>query len=1325
MLNILILAEEVSGVCVLSVKALQDDINLRINARSITIYSTSINGQDIPYTRENGVLQIEKEITEGEEYQIEITYSVNSTSPSFFYTPGPSPQVLLMASDEEASHWMPCVDSYSRSKWDLELSVPHTDNDVYVVCSGALVQQVSSGDKKMFTYKLDIAVPACKVGFIAGRMEMVRISGIPNAHLFAPACASTSAAIPQTSPHQRFIPTLDFVTRSFGYYNWLLNTRYPWAGFYLVFAKDLPFDHLALPNLIILPSALLHEQSIIDQTWESRQAFCRALIEQYYFCKVLPPLMDRWIVLGLTRYLAFHQLRVFHGNNDYRFQLRLDVNTAVNMDGGRGPLLSEHRSLADLEELGGGLVNAEAEWISCKSRMVLVLLEQSLGKQSIQKILMQLYIDANSERNPEDLFTVPYLVRCIKRITGKEMRGFFDQWVSIPGHPIMNVNFSYNRKKSCVEVDVRQTYSLHQAAESKRARFSGPLLIRIHETESAYDHVVHIEDVQHHFELPFHTKIRKPRQPRTTKQEQLKPQQEQSKQEHEEVDDESLQNKVSPVSWVRIDPELEWIASVQLTQPDVMWIEQLENDRDVIAQWDAIQALSKLPSEASCFALERSIADFKAFYKIRAGGLIAMASCSSPQLSNIGGKKLLDMYCKRYGLKDGNEVIPRANNFENLSNYYLLLAIPDALASIADLQSLQCLLGLLQYNDNSGNAFSDYTYLSKIIECLARGLAANRVDVLVHAVIKEFDRYAFLDRILPSHRNTITSAVVNGLCCLQKVGMHSMPLEYYQELTEYGNYLEVRLAASRALLTLDPVKWMPTLLQSIQRDPSKAYSRALSLLLKAHDNMSVDQKELIEAAIPYVTAKTSKERLQQILNPVIFTSTQTPTAPMIITLPSPKKTPVPAEADWITEISEGVPVGTLRKETTFIQPVPEAIPKAPKLRLAINPVQMLKDKFLIVLDSLWENPDSYPFRYPVDSSVPHYYDIVRSPMDLSTLRSLTDSLKTPMDFVGKLRLIFDNCALFNHNQSLIYAQAKELRKIAVKELKRVFPDQKQELRDALTADIPMVDTLHLSTLQLNEQRFDGEHKARDLLNRLKGMPQSFWFLHPVDPVALNIPMYYEVIKEPMDFGTISGKLDTSGYTRAREYVRDLKLVFANCYRFNNPNDPVCMDARVLEKIVYDTFPEESAAVADSVASGQTGSVSVKTIEKPVNVDKLVIIEKPKIKLKIPVHATPDLSFESTCQVVLDALMASDQSGPFRQPVTGIPAYTKLIKRPMDLGTVVSKLHSHAYTTPGHFKSDLDLIFANCYKFNGREAPISNLAKHLEELTNNLWNEFGL
>ena len=62
------------------------------------------------------------------------------------------------------------------------------------------------------------------------------------------------------------------------------------------------------------------------------------------------------------------------------------------------------------------------------------------------------------------------------------------------------------------------------------------------------------------------------------------------------------------------------------------------------------------------------------------------------------------------------------------------------------------------------------------------------------------------------------------------------------------------------------------------------------------------------------------------------------------------------------------------------------------------------------------------------------------------------------------------------------------------------------------------------------------------------------FLLPVDPVELNIPDYFDIIKHPMDFGTISQKLKAGEIHSKEEFVELVRLVFDNAILYNKPTD---------------------------------------------------------------------------------------------------------------------------------------------------------------------------
>jgi hypothetical protein len=56
---------------------------------------------------------------------------------------------------------------------------------------------------------------------------------------------------------------------------------------------------------------------------------------------------------------------------------------------------------------------------------------------------------------------------------------------------------------------------------------------------------------------------------------------------------------------------------------------------------------------------------------------------------------------------------------------------------------------------------------------------------------------------------------------------------------------------------------------------------------------------------------------------------------------------------------------------------------------------------------------------------------------------------------------------------------------------------------------------------------------------------GWMFKDPIDPEALGIPDYFQVIKSPMDFSTIAEKLKFNDYSSVQEFIDDVNLVFFN------------------------------------------------------------------------------------------------------------------------------------------------------------------------------------
>lgn len=82
--------------------------------------------------------------------------------------------------------------------------------------------------------------------------------------------------------------------------------------------------------------------------------------------------------------------------------------------------------------------------------------------------------------------------------------------------------------------------------------------------------------------------------------------------------------------------------------------------------------------------------------------------------------------------------------------------------------------------------------------------------------------------------------------------------------------------------------------------------------------------------------------------------------------------------------------------------------------------------------------------------------------------------------------------------------------------------------------------------------------------------------------------------------------------------------------------------------------------------------------------------------------------------------------PFQHPVDwqglGLEDYPTIIPRPMDLGTMKSKLDSGQYYDADSFHRDFKLLVSNCNKYNGSESDVGKMAVQMDAVFNAKWAE---
>ncbi|XP_051140205.1 transcription factor GTE8-like isoform X2 [Andrographis paniculata] len=90
-------------------------------------------------------------------------------------------------------------------------------------------------------------------------------------------------------------------------------------------------------------------------------------------------------------------------------------------------------------------------------------------------------------------------------------------------------------------------------------------------------------------------------------------------------------------------------------------------------------------------------------------------------------------------------------------------------------------------------------------------------------------------------------------------------------------------------------------------------------------------------------------------------------------------------------------------------------------------------------------------------------------------------------------------------------------------------------------------------------------QCESLLKKLMSQQYAWVFNTPVDVVKLNIPDYYDIIKNPMDLGTIKGKLSSGKYSSPLDFLADVRLTFSNAKTYNPPGTDVHVIADTMSK----------------------------------------------------------------------------------------------------------------------------------------------------------------
>ncbi|KAJ2611663.1 hypothetical protein H4S08_003050 [Coemansia sp. RSA 1365] len=670
-----------------------------------------------------------------------------------------------------------------------------------------------------------------------------------------------------------FIPeALAFHSQEFG--------AYPYATYKVVFMDGLGRPVITCASLTILSTDFLHPATVIEQAYETRRSVGVAVAQQWFGTYVVAETWsDQWVIAGLAGYIASQFVRHNLGTNEQRYRLKRDITRVCHADVNQRPL-----SYAGQQPPWGD----EAEFMELKAPVVLYMLDRRMlkggGTLGLRRVVAKLLVTAMGGElgaGNNGVGTAGFLRMC-RRVSGVDVEGFAEQWVFGTGCPVFHFSYAFNRKKLAVEIQMHQesTNAKATAPWAQPQRFRGQMTARIREADGTpYEHVLDIRDSVHKFEVQFNTKYKRIR--RSTKRFHLRQMAAAAEElsamgggsvgggtgnggtgaggpgsdtlllgidddnaaysniaqfgaedarekrawrvvEWGEDDEESLAS--ATFEWIRMDSDVEWACIIHFEQPDFMWAAQLQKDRDVVAQLEAVDALQHLPSAAASTTLMRTVMDARVFYRVRVDAALALARFATPQLGWIGLHHLGSYHGKspsnQTPLEDPDDEpllaprLPRPNNFANIGEYFTQMAVLAALSNIRDARgeapraARALVAGALRYNDNSENMYSDSYFLAALVRALANGVIGSKRFARVHGpgapgtALAEIERLRKLDVLVPSYRNIITVTCLDTLLRLS-LAQPTVPLfntALFAAMAAPDAYDGVRVAAIGGLL---------------------------------------------------------------------------------------------------------------------------------------------------------------------------------------------------------------------------------------------------------------------------------------------------------------------------------------------------------------------------------------------------------------------------------------------------------------------------------------------------------------------------------------------
>lgn len=434
-------ARTLEGVCTTTVRALDQPVSsLALDAVDLQVAAVERDGRPLAFVHRNDRLEIafDPPIPAGERADFAVTYRVSDPRHGLFFVassaayPHKVAHAWTQSQDQNARFWFPCLDyPHEKQTTSATIVVPR---GMFALSNGALVERRDEDGRTIFTYRQDVPHATYLVTMVVGPfVETLQRSGEKPVYYYVlPGREADGERSFGKTPQM-----IDVFER-------LLAFPYPYARYSQIAVGDFIFGGMENTSATTQTDRTLHdERAHLD--FSSDPLVAHELAHQWFgdllTCR---DWSHAWLNEGFATFFeaAFREADL--GYDEYLYDIFGCVERYLREDKERyrRPIVC-NRFRDPIELFDRHLYE--------KGAAVLHMLRAELGEGRFWRSI-QRYVRDNAQRSVETID----LIRAVEAATGRNVRGFFDQWVMREGHPELQVGVTWDAQRRAATIVIEQ-----------------------------------------------------------------------------------------------------------------------------------------------------------------------------------------------------------------------------------------------------------------------------------------------------------------------------------------------------------------------------------------------------------------------------------------------------------------------------------------------------------------------------------------------------------------------------------------------------------------------------------------------------------------------------------------------------------------------------------------------------------------------------------------------------------------------------------------------------------------------------------------------------